>query len=188
MQQKSEQIKQLRKTIGWLECEVKQRERGSPWTSRKRHSANLLRTAFGDLSSIRKLRLTLDNQQGRLRVKDLQVRHTKERLERKLANAQYRLLGPKSLHAKEGNGYGIPTHQPSAEAIGKYSEGVLGVMGNHNPKDPAITEWRAAAKQVKVDPTKGEHDPEYWNYAWSVALKKARNWKARGHNGLCAFW
>ena len=92
------------------------------------------------------------------------------------------------MERKCANAHGILTDQPSAEAIGKYWEGVLEVPGNNNPKDPAIREWRAVAKQVKVDPTEDEHDPENWNYAWTVALKKARNWKVPGHDGICVFW
>ena len=84
------------------------------------------------------------------------------------------MLGPKSLRANEGNGDEFLADLPSVEAISEYWEGVLGVLGTHNPKDPAIREWREAAKQVEVDPMDEDHDPEYWDHAWSVALKKAR--------------
>ena len=63
-----------------------------------------LRTPFGDLKSILKLRLTLEHQKGRLKVRDLPVQRMKEKLARMSMNVHYRMPRPKSLGGKEGNG------------------------------------------------------------------------------------
>ena len=94
------------------------------------------------------------------------------------------MLGPKSLDEK-GAGDEQPGDWPTGEATAKYWEGVIGVLGEYNPADPAILEWQRAVNLVQLDPE--EHDPEYWDHAWGVALKKSRCWKVPGHDGICAF-
>ena len=184
---KALQINHLRRVIGWLECEIRQRKRGSPLTSRQKHTARLLRTIFGDLSSMRKLRATLETQKSKLRVRAMQVRRLKEQSKRKRLNEAYRQRGPQCLQHQR-HGAEDQTNRPSAEEVSEYWQSVIGEPGDYNPEDPAILAWQRSIDVAPEADRSEEEEDQYWQSIWQKTLKKARSWKAPGHDGLCAFW
>ena len=189
LDQRQRKIWHLRRVIGWLQCEADRRRKGKALTPRQRYNLGLLKKIFGDLRSMTKLRATVETQKSLLKLKCMQLSRQKKVNRARLLNSQYKSLGPKSLQG-QGKRDDQETTGPSREELVEFWNGVIGETGDYNPEDPRVRNWeRSIQKQVPTEESSSNREWETtWETVWNKSLRKARSWKAPGHDGLCAFW
>ena len=177
---KAAEVTQLRRKIGWLTSEIGRRKSNSKPTARQYSNIGRLRRIFGP-QNLREMEVQLEVLKCSLRIRALQLRRLKKIMRRRNLNRRYRCQGPSCL---EKRGY-TPNDlaQPDASQISEYWSGVMGVPGEYNLDDPAITTWQEEMRELP-DPIWEEAEPDVFH----MALKKTSSWKAPGRDCLHAFW
>ncbi len=147
-----ERLRQLRKVIGWIECEIKRREVGGKRSPRERRRARarcrMLQRRFG-----RKVttltRQTREKQKGLLRVRTLQLKEARKRERIRPAETGVARDGPGSLGT--GKAGRVEVTEEQAEEVGKFWRGVWGQTGSYHPEYTALKLWTAKVRKDRKD-------------------------------------
>ena len=174
------EIRHLRKVVGWVRSDLAKRKEGGSMTPRQRKNREVIVKLCGS-GSTRRLRLFLETKSTMLKIKTRQLREVKARQRRKKLNERYRLERTKVLGKRAERGKAAPG--PTADQVSEYWGGVLGVEGEYDPDNSAITQWLEECP----DCADGD-DMELSEEDYAAVLKRAKNWKAAGRDGIAAYW
>ena len=171
---------QLCQQIGWLEAEIYRQKTGKRPTPRQWRNIRLLQAEHTDL---RELEVSLETRKTKLRVRAAQLWHLRAAARSSFINSAYRRYGLSCLHKGSGKGTDGIQH-PSADAVSKFWESVIGVEGEWDPQDPNLVNWTLEMSDELmlsvVEPIDGS--------IWGQVVKKLNSWKAPGRDGICGFW
>ena len=176
---KEADVLSLRRRVGWLTDEISRRRRSQRLTRRQRSNRARLRRMFG-VQNMQQLKVQLETEKARLRVRSLQLRRLRAARKRRALNDRYRRQGPKVL----GDGTASQNvRPPAADQISEYWTGVVGVSGSCDLSDAAIAQWKG-----EMDGLPEPRWEEPASAVWRCALKKMKSWKAPGRDGIQAYW
>ena len=148
-------------------------------TLRQWRNIRLLQAEHIDL---RELELSLETRKAKLRVRAAQLRRLRATARSSFINSAYRRYGLSCLHKGSGKRTDGIQH-PSADAVSKFWESVIGVEGEWDPQDPDLVNWTLEMSDEltpsMVEPIDGS--------IWGKVVKKLNSWKAPGRDGICGF-
>ena len=174
------EIGQLRRKVGWLQSDLAKRKSGGRLTSKQRKIRAAVNGMVGSKST-RRLRVFLRTQKDPLRVRVTQARRKETAKRRKEINAKYRRLRTKMLegNAKQARGNTTPTE----EEVRRYWGELLETPGSFDAEHPTIRRWKDGLEDIEECEESSLEDGIF-----DVVLKKGKNWKAAGRNGICVYW
>lgn len=173
-------IARLRKLVGQIHADLTKREIGVNLTSKQRKLRNSINKMCGSKST-KSLRVFLRKQKDLLRIRITQKKRYTSAKRRREINARYRKNGTKELSEKASQA--ATFKPPTKEEISEYWGRLLEDPGSYDLEDPNIVGWMEDLKGLSHS-----EDPPLEDGIFAAVLRKGKNWKAAGRDGIAMFW